>query len=66
MSLEQVDMEPVTEPTEAPLPTPDAEAEIQQLETVSESDEVGALEEDLNASEFTTLDKDLSTLEQEL
>jgi hypothetical protein len=43
-----------------------SESAIQQLENVSDSDEIGALEEDIENSDFSTLDEDVSNLEQEL
>lgn len=46
--------------------TPRAAADVQILETLSTSDELGAIEADLESTNLGTLDSELSTIENEL
>ena len=50
-------------PTEEPVASASA---VEQLQDVSESDELEAIEEDINAHDFTQVDEEVETLEQTL
>jgi hypothetical protein len=60
--------EPVSTP--APTPSPAVETHIDEdtaaLEEQGTSDEISAIEEDLEATDFSNLDKELSEIESEL
>ncbi|MBI4137071.1 hypothetical protein HY469_03320 [Candidatus Roizmanbacteria bacterium] len=62
VSITPVPVEPVASPTA----TLEEDPTVDELESVSPSDEVEALEEDVEASDFSTLDEEVSALEQEL
>ena len=66
----QLNKTPASVPTIIPSPTVSQEEvlekDIKSLETVSSSDEVGAIEKDIDASNFSTLDSDLNLLEKQL
>lgn len=49
----------------APSPTP-ADIQTQQLMEQGESDETASIEQDLEATEFTSLDVELSDIDKEL
>ncbi len=46
--------------------TPRAEADIQILETLSTSNEIGAIEADIMSTNLDTLDADIAAVEQEM
>ncbi len=56
--------------TPAPTPSPAVEAQIDEdtaaLEEQGTSDEISAIEEDLETTDFSNLDKELSEIESEL
>ena len=54
------------EPVASPTAVLQEDPTVEELESVSSSDEVKALEEDVEASNFSTLNEEVSTLEQEL
>ena len=54
------------EPVASPTAVIEEDPMVEELESVSPSDDVEALEEDVEASDFSTLDEEVTTLEQEL
>jgi hypothetical protein len=63
LTQSQVKTPPVT-PT--PTPTEAVDQSTQALESQGTSDDLGDIEADLNATDFTDLDKELSDIENEL
>lgn len=62
-------IEPGVEITPEFSPEPEQEEinkEVEMLETLSESDDVNLIESELNSSDFSNLDKELSDIEKEL
>ena len=54
------------QPVASPTASLEEDPMVDELESVSPSDEVEALEQDVEGSNFSTLDEEVSTLEQEL
>ncbi len=57
---------PFTPPTNNEPETPRADADIQILKTVSDSDEISAIEADLGSTNLDELDKELPLIERDL